>query len=75
MVNINVCCATAKNPRQGLTLAFPSATTRQPPVSTSKSHPSIAASHSVSGFLEEMEFPTQMYAIQLILLSYTRAEI
>jgi len=52
-------CFIAKAPRKGLDLPIdrllPSATARQPAVSTSKSHPSISV-----GVLEEMEFPTQM---------------
>ena len=59
-MNINVCCLTAKNPRQGLTLAFQSVTRQQSDPPTRR-HPSIPPSLSDHGVLERMDYPSRMY--------------
>jgi len=53
---------TEKNPRQGLTLAFPSTASRQTSDSPSRSHPSIQQSFSDDGELARRGYGTQMYA-------------
>ena len=58
---IDVYCVTAKNLRQGLTLAFPSA----PPSKPSSSIPPSLSDESV---LQKMGHRTQMYALSRILL-------